>query len=568
MSKTLLFTGLGVAALGGLALATRGNLPGAVADDWHRKLESLSHRARRSLKTASSADWPGRQVTYRPGAGFFVDQEGPIDSPHGAALVLWKHQRATLNRLGQRSKQPKNPQEALALAFAMAVTAPTAQDSALALAMAGEIVHRFRLSEADVDLAKFHAQTILAVDELRVGRQDIGTLLRQGSVPGGGPIAQANYLHPRTRRASRGSRAVGPCEGCGTFDPVGQHQTTGFLCPSCYAEELWEKRESEVRELARQLGLPPVGLNADWSVSAWHAGPSSRPNRVGGDVYVLEDEEAHEPSFLVVRRWYVDPSDDPDGPGYTGMPAKYREWADGHNDAIVEIANFTTFAQAAKAAIKLRDQLKRGGQRATHQRECQGRYCSGYNCPVCARRKEATRPRPQAERRQSRESRAREVLTAGVPGQPYRHRHQALPLEVERPPRKRKGGDILGRVQKRLRGQKAKVVPLHSVKNLKRVCRVLEEQFGWPANDWAFAGAGPSGTEAASLTLVRANQRGHYPIPALLRKLLRLPPFKTYDQAMDAAEQLNELRGMSGERAGTILASSMFGSLANRRRRR
>ena len=535
MSRTILFSGLGLAALGGLVLATRDSLPAGIAEDWHRKLEALSDRARRTSKEALSADWPGRTVTYRPRSGFFVDHKGPIDSPHGAALVLWKHQRAALNRLGQRAKQPGNPQEALALALAMAVSAPSDKDSVLALSLAGEIVHRFGLSQADIELAQQHAQTILAVDELRVGRQDIGTLLRQGKVPGGGPIGEAN----------RGRRSV----WAGEDD-----------------EEDWEKRDREVRELARQLGLPPVGLNADWSVSAWHAGPSSRPNRVGGDVYVLEDEEAHEPSFLVVRRWYVDPSDDPDGPGYTGMPAKYREWADGHNDAIVELANFTTFAKAAKAAIKLRDQLRRGGQRATRQRDCQGRYCSGYNCPVCARRREATRPRPEAERRQSRESSAREVRVPGTPGQPYRHTHQALPLEVESAPRKRKGGDILGRVQKRI-GQKATVVTLHSVKNLKRVQQTLEDSMGWAPNDWVFA-ATVSGPAGPSLSFVRANHRGHYPIPFSLQKLLRLPPLQSFEEALALADELNQLRGISGERAGAIVASSMFGSLANRGRRR
>ena len=553
--KTILFAGLGAAALGGLALATRDSIPGAVEQDWNKKLIDLADRGRRTLKAVSSSAWPGHTVTYQPNTGFFVDRKGPLDSPHQAAMVLWERKKA-----------------------------------------------------------------------------------------------QANY------------------EDDDDY------------------EEAWRRREEEVRELARQLGLPPVGLNADWSVSAWHAGPSDSANMTGGDVYILEDEEAYDPQqlYMLVRRWYVDDGYET-GQKYLGLPKKYQDWADGSNDAIVELGTYPTFAKAAKAAIKLRDQLRRRGQRASRQRDCEGRYCSGYKCAVCARRREATRPRPGAERRKSRESRARQVHTAGVPGQPERYRHQALPLEVERPPRKRKGGDILGRVQKRL-GQKATrgpswgaagstewklrqapktedearrqflaehkewiktvvdwakmdatpeertrinlglcykaawkeykaagfpkghaevletirdavlkcayeraqmgvrpgwyirdakgwgrrstVVPLHSVKNLKRVCRVLEEQFGWPANDWAFAGAGPSGTEAASLTLVRANQRGHYPLPTSLRKLLRLPAFRTYDEAMDAADRLNQLRGMSGARAGAIIASSMFGSLANRRRRR
>ena len=116
------------------------------------------------------------------------------------------------------------------------------------------------------------------------------------------------------------------------------------------------------------------------------------------------------------------------------------------------------------------------------------------------------------------------------------------------------------------RGQRAKeggrVVPIHSVKNLKRVEQTLEEM-GWGPNDWAFAGAA-SGLDGPSLTFVRANQRGHYPIPFHLHKVLRLPPIQTYEEAQDLADELNQLRGMAEDRVEAIMGSSMFGSQANR----
>lgn len=70
---------------------------------------------------------------------------------------------------------------------------------------------------------------------------------------------------------------------------------------------------------ARNLPLRSCGLNADWSVMAWHLGPSAIPNRTSGDLYLLEDEE-DESSFTLVRRHIVG-EDSLDG-----------------NDEIVEIA--------------------------------------------------------------------------------------------------------------------------------------------------------------------------------------------------------------------------------------
>lgn len=57
------------------------------------------------------------------------------------------------------------------------------------------------------------------------------------------------------------------------------------------------------------------GLNADWSSSAWWVGPAmspnpihpyNGPNRVAGDVYIVDDEEADsdEPRYFVFRQWH------------------------------------------------------------------------------------------------------------------------------------------------------------------------------------------------------------------------------------------------------------------------
>jgi hypothetical protein len=69
---------------------------------------------------------------------------------------------------------------------------------------------------------------------------------------------------------------------------------------------------------------PRCGLNADWCVNAWHVGPSARPNRESGDMYILDGEERG--GWHLVARWYNDEDmgDHDDGTG---------------NDIIVDIAS-------------------------------------------------------------------------------------------------------------------------------------------------------------------------------------------------------------------------------------
>jgi hypothetical protein len=77
---------------------------------------------------------------------------------------------------------------------------------------------------------------------------------------------------------------------------------------------------------ARLRGMGMVGLNADWISSAYFLGPGI-PNRTPGAAYLLDNEDGE---WEIVRRWYAD--DD-----YAGLPAQYREYADG-NDAIVRVS--------------------------------------------------------------------------------------------------------------------------------------------------------------------------------------------------------------------------------------
>jgi hypothetical protein len=83
-----------------------------------------------------------------------------------------------------------------------------------------------------------------------------------------------------------------------------------------------------------------VGLNADWSLSAWHLGPSDSPNSTTGDYYILEYEHDDD-SWGIVRRWYVgiSPAQDALAAQAYGDPQEF----DAYNDYVEEIASFDSF---------------------------------------------------------------------------------------------------------------------------------------------------------------------------------------------------------------------------------
>lgn len=77
-------------------------------------------------------------------------------------------------------------------------------------------------------------------------------------------------------------------------------------------------------------GFRSCGSNADWSISAWHVGPSKVPNTNEGDVYVLEDDETS--NYFVSRRWYDDEE---------------------MGDEIEDLGTFATLEEAASAAMEI-----------------------------------------------------------------------------------------------------------------------------------------------------------------------------------------------------------------------
>ena len=63
--------------------------------------------------------------------------------------------------------------------------------------------------------------------------------------------------------------------------------------------------ENDHEVLLNQLFGQHVGLNADWSVTAWHLGPHDEPNIASGDFYLIDSEECGvEGRWFIVRREY------------------------------------------------------------------------------------------------------------------------------------------------------------------------------------------------------------------------------------------------------------------------
>ena len=75
------------------------------------------------------------------------------------------------------------------------------------------------------------------------------------------------------------------------------------------------------------------GLNADWSVDAWHHGPSDKPNTVSGDLYVY-DNELSDPVFTVAVVHYNDFNADT----YITHMSDHRTLSDAHNAALTMVA--------------------------------------------------------------------------------------------------------------------------------------------------------------------------------------------------------------------------------------
>lgn len=104
-----------------------------------------------------------------------------------------------------------------------------------------------------------------------------------------------------------------------------------------YDLENWPRVEEYRNEELRELLGAHVGLNADWSVTAYHLG-GGIANRTPGAYYVLEseDEDVDDGRWEVVRRWYLG-----DGTAQARAQAMGQEFH-GH-DVIEPVVAFTDF---------------------------------------------------------------------------------------------------------------------------------------------------------------------------------------------------------------------------------
>lgn len=112
-------------------------------------------------------------------------------------------------------------------------------------------------------------------------------------------------------------------------------------------QDLEDTRPHELIEAEmRSRGIPNVGLNADWSVSAWIVGKTPNmarsrlsgreyPTGVGGNpVYLLDNEDD---TYSAVLRFYnLGEGGAKDLNGHP-MPTEYEAWNDEVNDVIIEL---------------------------------------------------------------------------------------------------------------------------------------------------------------------------------------------------------------------------------------
>jgi hypothetical protein len=139
-------------------------------------------------------------------------------------------------------------------------------------------------------------------------------------------------------------------------------------------QDLGDIRPHElIEEEMRAKGIPNVGLNADWSVSAWVVGktPSITRSRLTGreyptgidghPVYLLDNEDD---TYSAVLRFYSLGEDGAEDVNGQPMPAEYEPWHDGMNDVIIELKswNVGTHAEARSMLEEALTEWKRLSQ--------------------------------------------------------------------------------------------------------------------------------------------------------------------------------------------------------------
>ena len=143
-----------------------------------------------------------------------------------------------------------------------------------------------------------------------------------------------------------------------------------------------------IKEEMRTRGIPNVGLNADWSVSAWIVGktPNITRSRLTGreyptgvdgyPVYLLDNEDD---TYSAVLRFYILGEDGAEDLNGRPMPAKYEPWLDGENDVIIELKNWNvgTHTEARSMLEEALTEWKRLSQNQPQPHPALGRIDRG-----------------------------------------------------------------------------------------------------------------------------------------------------------------------------------------------
>jgi len=126
------------------------------------------------------------------------------------------------------------------------------------------------------------------------------------------------------------------------------------LCP--YDEDAWACRSHcgdgiiDAQPMTLPQGFTSCGLNADWSVSAWHFGMTPRGS--DGALYVIDNEDV-DGTFSIVRRWmnypdYMHAVESGDIDDTPDRPSDIDQCD--FNDRIDELFTFESFAAAIGGA--------------------------------------------------------------------------------------------------------------------------------------------------------------------------------------------------------------------------
>lgn len=115
-------------------------------------------------------------------------------------------------------------------------------------------------------------------------------------------VQTAKWIKPNTEELGKAEIVQGnPCSE--NYDP------SHSQCNTCNEDCALYICTPE--EYLTQLGGVRCGLNADWSVQAWHFGPTGVANTHQGDYYILDlEDDEHPGGFELVQRYYLESDND------------------------------------------------------------------------------------------------------------------------------------------------------------------------------------------------------------------------------------------------------------------